>query len=340
MKRIYLVDLEPIETRYTSEWKTFIPRRIRQEIRKRNSDVELVVIEGSEDLPECTSPGAFLNFGGTNIYKSQQLIQIAELFNEGKINAGDKFLYTDSWNPTILQVKYMSELMNIPVEIHAMWHAGSYDKNDFLGRTKDKKLFQSIERSLYEAIDYNYFATNYHEDLFPYKDKWNNRIVGWPMEYLEDKLLYRTEKKKDIILFPHRISEEKQLHIFKELEVILPQYTFIVCQEKSLTKYEYHKLLGESKLVFSANLQETLGISMYEGLLAGALPLVPDRLSYWEMYTDLFKYDNTDSVYDIAERIKYMMTNYDLLKSMYLESEIKKVSPFFNSERLINYILQ
>jgi len=49
-------------------------------------------------------------------------------------------------------------------------------------------------------------------------------------------------------------------------------------------------LLGEAKLVFSANLQETLGISWYEGALVDAIPMVPDRLSYSEMAFDTFKY--------------------------------------------------
>ena len=43
-------------------------------------------------------------------------------------------------------------------------------------------------------------------------------------------------------------------------------------------------------MVFSANLQETYGISMIEGLICGAMPMVPDRLSYTEMYDAPFKY--------------------------------------------------
>ena len=70
----------------------------------------------------------------------------------------------------------------------------------------------------------------------------------------------------------------------------LPQYNFVTCQERQLTKNEYHNLLGEAKLVFSANLQETLGISWYEGALVGALPMIPDRLSYSEMAIDEFLY--------------------------------------------------
>jgi hypothetical protein len=63
-----------------------------------------------------------------------------------------------------------------------------------------------------------------------------------------------------------------------------------VCQDQQLTKNEYHNLLGEAKMVFSANLQETLGISWYEGAVVDAVPLVPDRLSYSEMAFDTFKY--------------------------------------------------
>jgi hypothetical protein len=96
--------------------------------------------------------------------------------------------------------------------------------------------------------------------------------------------------KRDLILFPHRIAPEKQVEIFRDLKQHLPQYEFIVCQDQYLTKNEYHNLLGEAKLVFSANLQETLGISCYEGAVVDAIPMVPDRLSYSEMYYDIFKY--------------------------------------------------
>ena len=96
--------------------------------------------------------------------------------------------------------------------------------------------------------------------------------------------------KRDLILFPHRIAPEKQVRIFRDLATHLPQYEFIVCQDQQLTKHEYHTLLGQAKIVFSANLQETLGISCYEGAIVDAIPMVPYRLSYTEMYYDMFKY--------------------------------------------------
>ena len=84
-----------------------------------------------------------------------------------------------------------------------------------------------------------------------------------------------------------KINNEEADYLLQEE---MPEYEFIVCQEFNFTKDQYHKLLESAKIVFSANLQETLGISCYEGALAGALPMVPDRLSYSEMYTNEFKY--------------------------------------------------
>jgi hypothetical protein len=131
-----------------------------------------------------------------------------------------------------------------------------------------------------------------------YEEDWAERYdsgkivrTGWPMEYMEDTLTaYKGLTKRDLILFPHRIAPEKQVDIFRDLATHLPQYEFVVCQDQQLSKHEYHTLLGESKMVFSANLQETLGISWYEGAIVDSIPMVPDRLSYSEMAFDTFKY--------------------------------------------------
>jgi hypothetical protein len=305
MNKIWIVDLEAVESRYTGEWKTHIPQILGIESLIHNK-YEIGIIDGPDDIPEATTPGAFLNFGGTNIYKSAQMEKISRLFCEGKIKTGDHFIYTDAWNPTIVQLKYMSQLLNIPIMIHGFWHAGNYDKNDFLGRFRKNFGYKEIE-------------------LFR---------TGWPMEYLEET--FTPGEKKDVILFPHRIAPEKQLNIFKDLAKQLPEYEFIVCQEFNFTKPQYHKLLESAKIVFSANLQETLGISCYEGALAGALPMVPDRLSYSEMYSEDFKYPSewtkSWSSYKkhrqlLVNEIKIWMTRYDdIIKS----KKLNKLTTFLH----------
>jgi len=315
---IYLVDLEAVETRYTGEWKTHLPALLR----KAGHNVN--VISGPTDIPSATTPGAFLNFGGTNIYKA---------------------------SPT-----------------HGLWHAGSYDPQDFLGRlVGDKPWVRNAEKSFYHAFDHNYFATDFHIHMF-YKNLiqadpdrrqtmyktviedtvFNNKVVrtGWPMEYMEDTLsMYKGMEKRDLILFPHRIAPEKQVEIFRDLKEHLPQYEFVICQEQQLTKREYHNLLGEAKLVFSANLQETLGISWYEGAIVDAIPMVPDRLSYSEMAMDVFKYPsewteswNSYNKYrpDVCREIVTHMENYkSRLPSLNKQVDVLREN-FFSCSRLLD----
>jgi len=326
---VFLIDLEAVETRYTGEWKRHVPNLLR----KAGHNVQ--IISGPTDIPSATTPGAFLNFGGTNIYKSSQVEQMGRLFCSGSVQPGDHFIFTDAWHPGIINLKYMSELLNIPVVTHGLWHAGSYDPQDFLGRlVGDKPWVRFAEKSFFEAFDHNYFATDFHIKMFcnnllhvmmpqsieGFKELGKIVRTGWPMEYMDDTLtVYKNMPKRNLILFPHRIAPEKQVDIFRDLAKHLPQYEFVVCQDQQLTKNEYHNLLGEAKMVFSANLQETLGISCYEGAVVDAIPMVPDRLSYTEMYYDTFKYPSvwtndydTYTVYrpDLCRTIIEHMDNY------------------------------
>jgi glycosyltransferase involved in cell wall biosynthesis len=355
MARVFLIDLEAVETRYTGQWKTHVPELLK----KAGHDVQ--IISGPTDIPTATTPGAFLNFGGTNIYKSAQVEQMGRLFCNGSVHAGDHFIFTDAWHPGIINLKYMSELLGIPVTTHGLWHAGSYDPQDFLGRlVGDKPWVRHAEKSFYHAFDHNYFATTFHIEMFGknllgktgYDPAANvtGKVVrtGWPMEYMPDTLLmYKNMPKRDLILFPHRIAPEKQVDIFRDLKEHLPQYEFVVCQDQQLTKNEYHNLLGEAKMVFSANLQETLGISCYEGAVVDAIPLVPDRLSYSEMYLDTFKYPSkwTESFEDyeahrpnLCFAIMQHMDNYRTrIPSLNKQVDILKEN-FFSCDTLLEML--
>ena len=338
MNTIYIIDLEAVASRYTIEWKWHLPQLLKLHSQQYNVEV----IEGTDAIPESTTPGAFLNFGGTNIYKASQLIKIAEMFCTGKIKAGDKFLYTDAWNPTILQVKYMSELLGIKVEMHGILHAGSYDPQDFLGRLiGSADWVRNTEKAMLHSLDYVWVATLFHKDLlekaFGKHDFNNVHISGFPFEYLKD--IIKPGIKRDLILFPHRLAPEKQVHVFKELATRMPQYEWVVCQEKQLTKSEYHKLLGEAKIVFSANLQETLGISCYEGALADAIPVTPNRLSYTEMYNGMFQYPDTLHIDLMEHKIKQIMNDYDTNVTL-LPKLLERLKTFFSADVMISKLIQ
>ena len=133
MKTLYIVPIEPIDQRYTKQWYENIPRLIGSRIALKGTDPwQVVTIDGKQPSMGTTS-GAFLDFGVTNIYKASQVERIASLFSHGEVKAGDKFLVTDAWNFTVTAIRYMSDLLDIPVEIHGIWHAGAYDPTDILG---------------------------------------------------------------------------------------------------------------------------------------------------------------------------------------------------------------
>lgn len=361
---VYIVDLESIPTRYTCEWKAHVPTLIR----KHGHDV--VVISGPDDLPNNTTPGMFLNFSATNIYKSVQVEKFSRLFSDGKIKDGDYFLFTDAWHPGVINLKYMADLLDVKIKIGGCWHSGSYDPQDGLGRlVGNKPWVRNAEKSFYHAFDHNYFATEFHVKMFIdellhsgltaenpwYEEEFAERYdsgkivrAGWPMEYMVDTMApYKNIPKRDLILFPHRIAPEKQVEIFRDLALQLPQYEFVVCQDQKLTKDEYHTLLGQSKIVFSANLQETLGISWYEGAIVDAIPIMPDRLSYSEMAHDEFKYPSewTES-YDsynqhkteLCALIIKNMSNYNMLIPQVRAQVIELTAEYFSATNIIKNI--
>jgi hypothetical protein len=307
-----------------------------------------------DGTPHETTPGAFINFAETNRWKSEQAIRLARLFANGDVATGDRVLFTDAWNPVVLQVKYMADLLGIRIELHGIWHAGQYDPQDFLGRLiPNKSWARATEEALFHALDRNYFATRFHRDLFldgvfgaePVDVADKLVLSGQPHEHMVRHLgaLARectAEAKENLILFPHRLAPEKQYAIFEDLASSMPDYTFVACQETPLSKAEYHALLRRSKLVFSANLQETLGISMcIEAPLTLNVPLSPDRLSYGEIFaaypeflypsawtTDAAAYKRNKRA--LMERIRSAVERYDEL--------VKRVR-HYNEHTLANY---
>jgi hypothetical protein len=183
--------------------------------------------------------------------------------------------------------------------------------------------------------------------MYGYRESKKIMQTGWPMEYMDETLTPYKRTKRDLILFPHRIAPEKQVEIFKDLAKQLPQYEFVVCQELGLSKKGYHDLLGQAKMVFSANLQETLGISCYEGAVVDAIPMVPDRLSYSEMYYEGFKYPSEwtqdwgsylQHRQELCHHIIVTMTHYEKRLPQLRKQTVDLTENFFSAGALLEHI--
>ncbi len=346
MNTIWIIPLEPIDQRYTKQWYHHIPLYLAEKI--QNFSITQIEVEG---IPETRTPGAFLDFAYTNVYKAKQLAAVAGLFSDNKIKNGDKFLVTDAWNPSILSIKYMAELLNINVEIHAIWHAGSYDPTDILGLKMNKSWSYPTEVAIYNACDYNYFATEFHRDMFIKNLSITNDskafISGQPYNYLITDLLSTPTNKSDIVVFTHRLNTDKQPDIFRHIASILEdEYNIhsVITQELNLTKEDYYATLRESKVSFSCSLHENLGIGMLESLYCGAIPIVPNRASYSEIYKD-FTYNSkwTEDeesfmmyyVEAIVELIVHFVRNYDEISKEVLPQLVQQSLKFMSPDVMV-----
>lgn len=324
---LFLTDLEPIDKRYTKQWKTWIPEMFREQ---GISDI----LEISADSMEFKR-GEFLDINRTNIYKSKQIIKLAELFDHDIIKSGDKFLFYDGWHYGVTALKYMAQLQNIDIDIYSIWHAGSYDPWDFTSTSGLGYWARHNETGWMTANTKMFVATKYHKNLIcSGRDVEPSKIIvtGLPFKFdYVDK--YDITKKENIVVFPHRISKEKSPEVFDELakRMSLYGYKFVKTMEVTKNKDEYYELLSRSKVTFSANLQETWGIGTFEALSLGNIPLLPNRLSYTEMYNRAFLYNNIDEIdnrlIDFIDNYQYYLSriqlNYNYIKENYTENSVK-----------------
>jgi hypothetical protein len=350
MKTIYIVDIEPLDNRYTKQWHYLIPRQMEQLL----PDKKIVKISGDTKNYKVPSTGAFFDFAMTCDYKASQAKQISQLFIDKKVNSGDVFFFTDAWNQSIHTLRYISELTNIPVKACGIWHAGWYDKTDILGKTiQNTDWVKPLELSMFNAYDLNFFATGSHVDIFKKEhsvDKSKAILVGYPFDHLDTLCVPDFKQKENIVVFPHRLNDDKAPYVFDWIEEMVTavdkDILFVKSQEHDLDKESYYNLLKKAKVAFSCSKHENLGISMYEATKLGCIPVVPNKLSYVEMYSRVYRYDMNDLWYDerlywvqIAEKILEHVRTYDLNQYNLALTQAKHMKErYFTGENMYHFI--
>ncbi len=322
-KVIWVVPIEPVETRYTWDWYSHIPQMI------HDAGMTVHNISAVMDPPKAESSD-FLNWTATNIYKSRQIEIIARHFEAGDIKDGDTFLICDFWHPGVIQIRYMAVMLGIKVNIVGLAHAGAYDGWDRLAikshEMNGTRWALQAEQAFLAAYDTIVFATEFHRDLFEASHGRNRKCVvaGFPMEYVEQNIrnfsqdaAIHQKRNRYRIVFSQRLAPEKQPELFKELEQTMvakygDRFEFVNVLEKykNPSKRDYYTELLMSDLYISFALQETLGITPFEAVMAGCKVLVPDRLSYKEMWLPEFKYADDASMDDIATLTMDLLCDY------------------------------
>lgn len=292
---IWLFSLEILDSRYSKQWYTAIPDSLRELATNQNLKVNIITVDGVQNTVS-PQPGAFLDFTDTNYYKSTQLCKFIEYFREGKTTVNDIFLFSDFWNPCISQIAYMRDLMDQNWKLHSIVHAGAYDPTDILGMKMSKPWPHHQERAWYYACDRNWYATDFHRQMFlrnlgiPQEDHGRAFVSGQPhSEIIKSMAAMTPRTKRNLVIWPHRYNSDKQPQIAVNLSAYMND-PWCITQTMNLSKTDYYSKLLESQVLFSCSLHENLGISIMEGVLAGVIPVLPARCSYTEMYLPEFLY--------------------------------------------------
>lgn len=323
-KRLYIVELEPIEKRYTKQWSLYLPVTF--------SDYFNVSVIAAPLSSDKIDKGKFLDINKTNVCKAHQIKVISEKFDRGDFKDGDSFFFADGWNYAITAVKYMAQLNNLKIKIYAYWHAGTWDEYDFISQAGLREWAFHNEIGWMKACDCNFVSTNFHKKLimdYFGSELLNNvkiEVVGFPMDWkaeIESLGVKPNQVKENLVVFPHRIDKEKSPEVFDKIAKELKYIKFIKTMDVTNNKKEYYELLSKAKIVFSASKQETFGIGTVEAMMLGAIPVVPDGLSYTELYNDIFKYKTLN---EAKKMIKNFMVYYGSNRIQSIQKEnIEKI---------------
>ncbi len=285
------VIIEPIEERYSTQWRKWFDAEF-----EKQGILNHTILGNSKR--STISHGSFLDVLQTNQYKAWQTVVLVNQLCEYKDEEKLVLFFHDLWHPGLTNLAYIRDGMGFKnVKICGCLHAGSYDEYDFLNKTGMTTWAKHTEIGWFaDLVDEIYVATQFHKDLICRTRKVPKEkiiVTGFPIyPEFEDP-----QPKKKMVVFPHRLDSEKQPDLFDKLatECYRPDWTFVKTKEICKTKEEYYQILNQAAISVSFALQETWGIAMQESVLCGAVPIVPNRLSYSEMYLTKFLYDTKQS---------------------------------------------
>jgi len=288
--------LEPLEIRYTKQWWYWFEKEF-------SSLPSWIRISGNLIRKEIQE-GDVLDVIGTNHWKLTQLAKLIEFLCDRRDESVLVF-DADLWHSGIETLFYLRDVGGRDIKITGILHAGSYDPYDFLQRSGTRSWAYPLEYSWLSSFDLIFVGSEFHKRLllesFPSLDL-NEKleVTGLPFYPDEVSKFAKPFSERNIrVICPHRLDPEKQPFLFEELRERFSPFLFTYPIFKS--KEEYYSQLGNAKVAVSLALQETFGYAMLEATAAGCVPLVPDRLSYQEIYPEDYRFKAWDELLEKIE---------------------------------------
>ncbi len=299
--------IEPIERRYSSQWNAWFDAAF-----IRNRIPSYTVHGGYVSEPVSDK---FLDPIGTFRWKFSQLNSVVRSIEDiGKDTRIVVFLH-DGWMPGTEMFPYLRDMDGYDIKVVSYWHAGAYDPTDIFSIRGGRGWAFHSEWSWMGIADVMFAATKYHSDKMVPNDpsyaRMKNKIevVGSPIEVPNYDL---SCPKSNIVVWPHRISEDKHPEVFDRLskESCFEGVQFIRTMDQYRSKEEYYGLLWISKVAVSTATHENFGIAMVEAAMLGCFPVIPRGLCYDETMDSTWQYGTYEQMVNRVKRGLEMQSPY------------------------------
>lgn len=311
-KQLILIPLESLSERYTEQWYRHLP----VEFWKAGYDVE--VIDGQPLLDNDIKVGTFLDINSTCHYKAVQLQAISKMFNEGRVQDGATFWFSDIEFWGIEQVRLLARMNGVKIRMFGFLHAASYTKDDAFAVAADFQQYTEV--GWIAAFDKVFVGSEYHKRAVV-----SRRLVPLNAQHLASRIVvtknpmfpseypkFRLKRKKRMLL-TNRFDSEKHVHhslaLFSYLKRERPDWEFIVTTGRKvfrsndpklvaaardleskgiikikagLTKEQYHRELAQAAIVVTHSPEENYGLCIAEAIIYGAAPLMRRNASHPE----------------------------------------------------------
>lgn len=259
------------------------------------------------------------------------------------VKDGDTILITDFWFPPITTIKYLFSQKKWDVKLFAIHHGSTHLPDDFATQF-DGEWASLSEDSWIECYDKIFVGSQSVIDIMKEQDlkrfeKHNEKFVPTylPITHIQKivesvKKNNNIERKKNTVIFPLRLSDDKGALELFEFAAINPQLKISVASPVNvspellsravslnikflgiLPRVELFDKFLESEYVFSWAGQETFGYSVLEAVLMGCYPILCNKNVYPELYPSWVCWDNVLEI-DLEKKDIYEPESHTLPK--------------------------
>lgn len=287
MRKVIIVDNHGLHQRFNSQWSFHASK----EIESWGFDVSVVT----------TRKGKLYSKGFLNSFWGEGKVNegIAQLINNNKIPDDTIFIFTDAHSYAAYLLHEYRTLNNLNYTLIGFWTDSIFFlEGNIRARYRGREFFfvRKMEESLARCYDINLVSTEHFREEISKKSLLyiNSKVCALPFSKLLDvPNNYSEFEKEDIILLLSSADEEHDVRTFKSLKSLVPEsYALVVCHEGDLTEIEYHRLLARSKMAVSVSKSNSNPYHIFEALLFGVYPLIPDIPAFKDIFNEQFLYDH------------------------------------------------